>query len=115
MRKNVERIEDDRRIQTGVLKGIEAWVSVLADRHKLAIHRSARVKGLGERGYDEWKTLGEVLAVGEDTGRIASSGRRSDMSGQLFTQPVSNQSTSTSRALSRALLCCWFSLRAICH
>lgn len=63
MRKNVERIEDDRRIQVGVLKEIEAWLSVLPDRHELAIHRRAGVKGLGERGYDEWKTLGEVLAI----------------------------------------------------
>jgi hypothetical protein len=63
VRKNVERVEDDRRVPTGVLEEVEAWLSVLADRHKLAIDRCARVKGLDERGHDERKTLGEVLAV----------------------------------------------------
>jgi hypothetical protein len=63
MRKNVERIEDDRRIRTGVLEEVEAWLSVLPDRHKLAVDRRAGVKGLPECGYDEWKALREVLTI----------------------------------------------------
>jgi hypothetical protein len=63
MRKNVERIEDDRRIRTGVLEEVEAWLSVLPDRHKLAIDRRAGVKGLPECGYDKGKALREVLTI----------------------------------------------------
>jgi predicted DNA-binding protein (UPF0278 family) len=67
MRKNVERIEDDRRIQTGVLKEIEAWLSVLPDRHELAIDRRAGVKGLRERGTTKGKRLLRSLPFRENS------------------------------------------------